>query len=177
MTSISPAPDGGAEQLPESTAPGPLANRLRVAMVHLGRQLRRQDPPGMSVTQHLALATVAKHGQMAIGDLAEAERLPSSAATRLADRLEEAGLVVRSRDPHDRRGVQLVITEAGRRMVEERRTAGNAWLAERLSQLSDAERAGLAAALDMVERVVLPEGAVHEAARLAALDAAEAPAR
>jgi DNA-binding MarR family transcriptional regulator len=177
VTSISPAPDGGAEQLPESTAPGPLANRLRVAMVHLGRQLRRQDPPGMSVTQHLALATVAKHGQMAIGDLAEAERLPSSAATRLADRLEEAGLVVRSRDPHDRRGVQLVITEAGRRMVEERRTAGNAWLAERLSQLSDAERAGLAAALDMVERVVLPEGAVHEAARLAALDAAEAPAR
>jgi hypothetical protein len=70
-----------------------------------------------------------------------------------------------------------VITEAGRRIVEERRTAGNAWLAERLSQLSDAERAGLAAALDMVERVVLPEGAVHEAARLAALDAAEAPAR
>ncbi len=175
MTSNPPPPDGA--ERPESTAPGPLANRLRVAMIHLGRQLRHQDPPGMSVTQHLALATVAKRGQMAIGDLAEAERLPSSAATRLADRLEEAGLVVRSRDPHDRRGVQLVITEAGRRMVEERRTAGNAWLAERLSLLSDAERGGLAAALDVVDRVVLVDGAAREAAPLPALGEEEAPAR
>jgi len=176
VTSTPPAPHR-VEQLPESTAPGPLANRLRVAMIHLGRQLRHQDPPGMSVTQHLALATVAKRGRMAIGDLAEAERLPSSAATRLADRLEEAGLVVRSRDPNDRRGVQLVITDAGRRMVEERRTAGNAWLAERLSLLSDAERAGLAATLDVVDRVVLVDGAAGEAARLSSRGEEEAPTR
>ena len=134
MTSNPPPPDGA--ERPESTAPGPLANRLRVAMIHLGRRLRHQDPHGMTVTQHLALATIAKRGEMAIGDLAEAERLPSSAATRLADRLEEAGLVARRRDPSDRRGVLVTITEEGRRVMDERRPVGNAWLAGRLSRLS-----------------------------------------
>jgi DNA-binding MarR family transcriptional regulator len=157
VTPISPAPDGGAEQVPESTDPGPLASRLRVAMTHLGRQLRHQDPPGMSATQHLALATIAKRGEMAIGDLAEAERLPSSAATRLADRLEEAGLVARKRDPNDRRGVLVTITEAGRRVMEERRRLGNAWLAGRLSRLSPAQLASLAEALGLIEQVVLAD--------------------
>jgi DNA-binding MarR family transcriptional regulator len=133
-------------------------------MIHLGRQLRHQDPPGMSATQHLALTTVAKHGQMAVGDLAEAERLPSSAVTRLTDRLEEAGLVVRTRDLHDRRGVQVAITEAGRQLVNERRRLGNSWLADRLSLLTEAQRASLAASLDMLERVVLAGAANHAGA-------------
>ncbi len=163
----------------ESTSPVPLANRLRVAMIHLGRQLRHQDPPGMSATQHLALGTVAKHGQMAIGDLAEAERLPSSAATRLIDRLEEAGLVTRSRDPHDRRGVQVLITDSGRRLVDERHRLGNAWLAGRLALLTDAERANLALSLDVVERLVLAEGPARAGAGAALTGAAapEMPAR
>jgi DNA-binding MarR family transcriptional regulator len=130
-------------------------------MIHLGRQLRRQDPPGLSVTHHLALSTVAKRGEMAIGDLAEAERLPSSAATRLVDRLEEEGLVTRMRDPSDRRGVLVAITEAGRRTMDERRRLGSAWLADRLALLTEAERANLAACLDVLERVVLAGGAAH----------------
>jgi DNA-binding MarR family transcriptional regulator len=167
-------PAADSATLEESTSPVPLANRLRVAMIHLGRQLRHQDPPGMSATQQLALGTVAKHGQMAIGDLAEAERLPSSAATRLIDRLEEAGLVTRSRDPHDRRGVQVVITDSGRRLVDERHRVGNAWLAGRLVLLTDAERANLALSLDVVERLVLAEGPARAGAG-AALTGAAAP--
>ncbi|MGO8687615.1 MAG: MarR family transcriptional regulator [Candidatus Dormibacteria bacterium] len=127
-------------------------------MIHLGRRLRHQDPHGMTVTQHLALATIAKRGEMAIGDLAEAERLPSSAATRLADRLEEAGLVARRRDPSDRRGVLVTITEEGRRVMDERRRVGNAWLAGRLSRLTPSQLVSLAEALDVIEEVALAEG-------------------
>ena len=128
-------------------------------MILLGRKLRHQDPPGVSVTQHLALATIAKRGQIAIGDLAEAERLPSSAATRLADRLEEAGLVARLRDPDDRRGVLVALTEEGRRVMDERRRVGNAWLAGRLARLTPAQMASLDEALDAIEQVVLDGGA------------------
>ena len=172
-------PAAGPATPEERTSPVLLANRLRVAMIHLGRQLRHQDPPGMSATQHLALVTVAEHGQMAIGDLAEAERLPSSAATQLVDRLEEAGLVTRSRDPHDRRGVQVVITDSGRRLVDERRRLGNAWLAGRLALLTDAERASLALSLDVIERLVLAEGPARAGAgaALGGAAAAEVPAR
>jgi DNA-binding MarR family transcriptional regulator len=179
VTASSPTTDATPNVPPDGISPVPLANRLRVAMVHLGRQLRHQDPPGMSVTQHLALATVAKHGQMAIGDLAEAERLPSSAATRLIDRLEETGLVTRSRDPHDRRGVQVEITDAGRRLVDERHRLGNAWLAGRIALLTEAERTNLALSLDVVERLVLAEGSARTGAgaALAGVAAAEVPAR
>jgi DNA-binding MarR family transcriptional regulator len=39
--------------------------------------------------------------------------------TRLLDRMEEAGLVVRSRDNDDRRLVSTRITAVGRRLVDE----------------------------------------------------------
>ncbi len=44
-------------------------------------------------------------------------RMPD--VTRLLDRMEEAGLVVRSRDNEDRRQVSTKITAAGRRLVDE----------------------------------------------------------
>ena len=135
-------------------APAALADRTRVAMIRLGRQLRRQDPPGPSISWYSALATIAVHDELAIGALAEAERLPSSAATRLADRLEDAGLVERRRHPTDRRGVNLAITPHGREVLDQHRQKGNAWLAARLARLNRSERATLAAALGLLEALV-----------------------
>ncbi len=137
-----------------SPTPAALADRTRVAMIRLGRQLRRQDPPGPSISWYSALATIAVHGELAIGALAEAERLPSSAATRLADRLEDAGLVERRRHPTDRRGVNLEITPHGREVLDQHRQKGNAWLASRLERLNRSERATLAAALGLLEALV-----------------------
>ena len=48
------------------------------------------------------------------GQLAEHLELSSGAMTNRLDRLEEAGLVERLRDPDDRRGVQVELTAAGR---------------------------------------------------------------
>jgi DNA-binding MarR family transcriptional regulator len=46
-------------------------------------------------------------------ELARRIVLSRSNLTRLADRLEKAGLVARENTPHDRRGYYLVITRAG----------------------------------------------------------------
>ena len=134
--------------------PAVLADRLRLTLVRLGRQLRRQDPPGLSIALYSALATVADHAELAIGELAEAEGVPSSAATRIADRLEDAGCLVRRPNPRDRRGVNLAITAEGRRLVRERRERGSAWLATRLNGLSLAERQTLVAALGVLDTAV-----------------------
>lgn len=144
-----------------SPALAALADRTRVAMVRLGRQIRRQDPPGPSVSLYSALATIAVHGELAIGALAEAERLPSSAVTRLADRLEDAGLVERRRHPTDRRGVNLAITPHGREVLDQHRQKGNAWLARRLARLSRSERATLAAALGLLEALADDDESDH----------------
>lgn len=144
-----------AADLAAAADPAVLADRLRLALVRLGRELRRQDPPGLSITLYSALATIADRGELAIGELAEAEGVPSSAATRIADRLEDTGHVARQPNPRDRRGVNLAITAEGRRLVDNRRTRGNAWLASRLAELAPAQRGTLAEALDVLDSAVL----------------------
>ena len=57
------------------------------------------------------------------GQLASDMRLSSGAMTNRLDRLEEAGLVERLRDPDDRRGVQVELTVAGRQAYEQTTTA------------------------------------------------------
>jgi DNA-binding MarR family transcriptional regulator len=57
------------------------------------------------------------------GQLAERLELSSGAMTNRLDRLEEAGLIERLRDPDDRRGVQVELTAAGRETYEQTTTA------------------------------------------------------
>jgi DNA-binding MarR family transcriptional regulator len=57
------------------------------------------------------------------GRLAEHLELSSGAMTNRLDRLEEAGLIERLRDPDDRRGVQVELTAAGRELYEQTTTA------------------------------------------------------
>jgi DNA-binding MarR family transcriptional regulator len=128
------APSEGAPELPA------LAEQLRLSMIHLSRQLRRHDPSELSIAQISGLASVIHSGPLGVGRLAELESLPSSAATRLVDKLESAGLVVRQATPGDRRGVQVAATPAGRTLLTRYARAGNEWLAERLGGLSDADR-------------------------------------
>ena len=44
--------------------------------------------------------------------------LTSSGATKRLDRLEEAKLIARERDPDDRRGILIALTESGRALVD-----------------------------------------------------------
>jgi DNA-binding MarR family transcriptional regulator len=52
-------------------------------------------------------------------ELEETSLFTRSGITRLADRLEEAGLVRRERSAEDRRGVYLAITDAGLAKIDE----------------------------------------------------------
>ena len=153
----------GATRLPA------LAERLRLAMIRLGRQLRRHDPSELSIAQVSGLASVVHAGPLGIGQLAEVEGLPSPAATRLADKLEAAGLVVRRANPGDRRGVLVVATTAGAELLARRARAGNAWLAERLAALSDSDRRALERAVAVLESLAAgrpgPEPAAEDGPR------------
>jgi len=136
---------------PGAVTPNALADRLRLSMIRLSRQLRRQDPSELTIAQLSALATVARSGPLGVGQLAELEGLPSPAATRLADKLEEASLVARQANPSDRRGVHLVATAKGAELLARRKSLGNAWLAERLGALGLADRRALERAVVVLE--------------------------
>ena len=57
------------------------------------------------------------------GELSSGLEVSSGAMTSRLDRLEEAGLIRRVRDPDDRRGVKLELTDAGRRAWTESTSA------------------------------------------------------
>jgi DNA-binding MarR family transcriptional regulator len=64
-------------------------------------------------------ALTRKDKPRSAGKLAEIIELSSGAMTNRLDRLEEAGLVRRLRDPDDRRGVLVELTAKGRRVYRD----------------------------------------------------------
>jgi len=68
---------------------------------------------------HLLGALARKKKPRSAGKLAELSDLSSGAMTNRLDRLEEAGLVRRLRDPSDRRGVLVELTANGKRAYTE----------------------------------------------------------
>lgn len=91
--------------------------------------LRRSGPPYSLSPGHLAAETLVTSGTM----------------TNRIDRLEAAGLVKRTRDDTDRRGVRVTLTPAGRDRVD-----------DALTDLLERER-HLLAALDRTDRRVLAD--------------------
>ena len=69
--------------------------------------------------------------QLSPGQLVQETLVTSGTMTNRVDRLERRGLVERSPDPHDRRGVIVELTESGKRTVD----AAMADLLERERQL------------------------------------------
>jgi len=75
-------------------------------------------------------------------------------ATRVIARLEEAGLIVRTADPADRRSTLISTTPAGRDLLAAIRGRKDAYLATRLSHLDPSDLAALERAAGILERVL-----------------------
>src|SRR5579883_2409655 len=127
--------------------------RLRLATMRLARLLRQHDGAALSQSLLSALATVHRCGPMTLGRLAELERVQPPSMTRIVGHLEEKGLMARVPDETDRRVARVSVTPAGAAYLEEIRSQRDSYLADRLAELSPAERRALAAALPALERL------------------------
>jgi DNA-binding MarR family transcriptional regulator len=140
------------------TAAPTLGSQLRLSVMRLARRLRQQTAGGITQSQLSALTTVAKHGPVSLGELAGIERIAPPTMTRIAARLEEQGLVERRPDAADRRVARVVVTPAGDALLAEIRTRRDAFLTERLQELTSDERAALAKAIPLLERLASEPG-------------------
>ena len=76
---------------------------------------------GLEPGWHDVLATLRRSGppfRLRPTDLTTALMLTSSGTTKRLDRLERAGLVERTADPHDRRAVAISLTAQGRALID-----------------------------------------------------------
>jgi DNA-binding MarR family transcriptional regulator len=132
------------------------AERLRPVLLRLSRELRREtEALGVTSRQVTLLWLVREHPDLTLSELAALERISAPSLSGHIDRLEQAGLLERSRSDSDRRRVSLRLTPAGSRVLRRVRARRTTWLAERLGTL-DAEQ------IEAIQRALDPLGALLE---------------
>lgn len=122
-----------------------------MSVTRLARLLRQQDEGALSPTLGAALATIGRHGPMSLGDLAVHEHVAPPTVTKVVGKLHALGFIERTADEGDRRVCLVRLSPSGRRQLEANRRRRKAWLAARLGELDDSERAQLANAVEILE--------------------------
>jgi DNA-binding MarR family transcriptional regulator len=135
-----------------------LASSLRVSIARLSRRLRTESTAGagdvaVSIGGISVLALLFREGERTLGQLAAAERVQPPSMTRTVNCLEQDGLVERSPHPTDGRQVVVRLSDAGRDLVVAERRRRDAWLAQRLAELTPEERRLLRQAAPILDRL------------------------
>ena len=149
---VSPRPDGvdrivdqWARERPDldTAAMGVFGRIYRASRLAEIATERAYAPYGIGRPEFDVLATLRRAGepyQLSPGALAASMMLSSGGTTARLDRLERAGLVARSPDPDDRRGVLVRLTGKGHETADRAVAAGLAEQQRLLSHLDPARR-------------------------------------
>jgi DNA-binding MarR family transcriptional regulator len=132
-----------------------LAAELRLGVMRLRRRLAVERHPDneLSLNQMGVLGVLARRGAMTVGELAGAEKVQPPSMTRTVNCLEDSGDVRKRPHETDRRQVVVELSEQGRGRVLADRARRDAWLAQRLRELSPEERAVLRQAAPILDRL------------------------
>jgi DNA-binding MarR family transcriptional regulator len=98
------------------------------------------------------LGMLERRDNRRMSEIGERLGVALSTVTQVADRLEQRGWVRRVDDPGDRRVVRLALTDAGRRLMGERREARRGRLLMLLSSLEPEERGRVVGAVEALYR-------------------------
>lgn len=111
---------------------------------------------GLTHTQYNVLRILRGAGKRGLCGRDIAERMVSNVpdVSRLLDRMEETGLIARTRDPDDRRHVTARITPAGRKVVADATPELERATRARAARLSPAAIEGLIRALAAIREPV-----------------------
>jgi MarR family transcriptional regulator, lower aerobic nicotinate degradation pathway regulator len=138
--------------LPELKQPASLPAELRACttflLARLGwaiklRAIEEFERQGFSLYQYSVLAVLGESARETQATIADALDLDRSQLVGILDGLEELGLIVRKRDPNDRRRHTVTLTPEGRRQLVAMRSIVEKIENGFLEPLDDAARAAL----------------------------------
>lgn len=132
-----------------------MSEPLGYLITDVSRLLRREFDArarqiGVTRAQWRTLSLLSRNpgsNQGAIADMLEVEPITIA---RMIDRLEEAGLVERRRDPADRRAWRIHLTDAAQPLLGQLRAIGESLTDDALAGLDEGDRALLQT---MIERI------------------------
>lgn len=131
-----------------------LGAELLSVVARLNRFATQRTKLPLPWAQARLLSTIEDRGEARISDLACLDHCSQPTMTTQVRRLEDAGLVSRTVDPQDGRAVLIRITKKGKQVLTEARIDRGAVIDPRLEQLSDEDRETLAAAVEVIERLL-----------------------
>ena len=109
---------------------------------------------GLSMTEALVMARLAREGPATTADLARAESMkPQSMGTTISA-LEEMRMVERTPHPTDGRQVNIALTAKGAAVRKSSKEAKRTWLAQAIARLDEQERETLFKAGGIIKRLV-----------------------
>lgn len=139
---------------PEASARKKLATRLHFAAIHLSRRLKRDDDSdGLSVAQLSVISTLVLNGPMTLSALAEAEQVRPPTMTRLVQRLESDGYLIRTQSRTDARVSVIKHASKGWIALEKAAERRATLLADALSGMNREDLEMLERAVELMERL------------------------
>src|ERR687888_321639 len=112
----------------------------RLGLALKSRALERIEQGGFEAHHYSVLAMLGEGVRETQSTIADALDLDPSRLVALLDALEERGLIVRQRDPHDRRRHVVSITPAGKRQLQRLRAIAKQLEDEFFAPLSAEDR-------------------------------------
>lgn len=93
---------------------------IEIAARRLSREAdaRLRAEAGVTASQSAVLFLLLRRGERRLSAIGDTLALGAPAVTGLVNRMESAGLVTKRKDPNDRRGALVDLSEAGRRAAE-----------------------------------------------------------
>ncbi|MCV7366984.1 MarR family transcriptional regulator [Mycolicibacterium duvalii] len=138
---------------------------LLSVVARLNRLTNQRVRMPLPFAQARLLSTIEDQGQARISDLAALDHCSQPTMTTQVRRLEDAGLVARTGDPEDARAVLIRITPAGVTALQQARADRGAVIDPYLERLSDQDRDCLAAAVDVMRRLIEDASSPRTASR------------
>lgn len=129
-----------------------LSEDLRLACMRISRRVRFESDHEVAPHQFSVLARL-EAGPLTPRALAEIEKVSAPSMTRTLGCLVDDGLLARSDHPDDGRQVLISLTAEGRDALRRTRERRDAWMVERVRELSAEERTTLAAATEILDRI------------------------
>jgi DNA-binding MarR family transcriptional regulator len=121
-----------------------------IARLYRKRFDERTRSFGITGPQMRAVVQIMRFPGINQGALADRLDVEPITTCRMVDRLEQAGLVERRRDPQDRRAWQLYLTEAAEPIAEDLQNIGQGLLNDSLKNVDDANHVVVMAALAQI---------------------------
>ncbi|MCI3241900.1 MarR family transcriptional regulator [Streptomyces sp. 7R016] len=138
--------DAGTQASPEA---------LMIAVEQLVLYVRRSATTGgLSTAASSVLGFLGREGAYRLTDLARTQRVSQPNMTQLVTRLERAGLVRRTADSRDGRGVLVEATDAGMEVFRQRRTERTQALQQVVDRLTGPEQEAVRTALPALARAI-----------------------